>query len=573
MLRKQVWVGLIFWMIMGLFACVKTTKDSVESGSNIYRERSGLGVKEKTSGYERRDIKGVKKLSPRMTEPAYIPECVPSPKGSVPINRNRNLNIPQAGEHDDNEEPAYFLKFLKDMRVDALLTFSVEKSRLLTVLDQNREALWNVQVKSGKTSFQTAQDGEVLLLNPTDRITLKYNGFETNLKLTRLSRRDEVVLPLSRNLSPKLKADIVFIMDTTGSMGDEIEMLRDTVYSIYMRLKDFNSGNIELRFGMVLYRDQGDEYVTRVVPFTGKIEKLQEDLFKVSAGGGGDYPEDLVSGLQAAYGMNWKKDAIKLAFVVTDAPAHIKSFAEWVGLAKKALLSQIKIFSIGASGLDSEGEVQLRSLSQLSRGKFIFLTYGETGNSSGSGTADDPGKVSHHTGANYTSRNLDDIVVDNVRNELSYQLSPDALAKIRKNYDYKGAEDEVQRRVDNALKQIQKQIADKSSAKTLNVLMLPPLISDDSLAPLSEHIVNVAQTLNQKEKYFTWVDRQFTADILKELKLKLAGFTDGDKLPQMKSVDVILGGKLYFIGRNSVLFLKAVDAQKSTILAATMVEI
>jgi hypothetical protein len=63
------------------------------------------------------------------------------------------------------------------------------------------------------------------------------------------------------------------------------------------------------------------------------------------------------------------------------------------------------------------------------------MTYGETGESSGAGTTTDPGLVSHHTGANYNSRNLDDIVVDNVKREIYYLARRDVVAQVNSAYD------------------------------------------------------------------------------------------------------------------------------------------
>mgnify|MGYP000208115186 CR=1 FL=1 len=49
----------------------------------------------------------------------------------------------------------------------------------------------------------------------------------------------------------------------------------------------------------------------------------------------------------------------------------------------------------------------LRQIAQFTGGRYIFLTYGESGESDG-GT---PATVSHHTGSNWQSRDLDAIVM------------------------------------------------------------------------------------------------------------------------------------------------------------------
>jgi hypothetical protein len=118
---------------------------------------------------------------------------------------------------------------------------------------------------------------------------------------------------------------------------------------------------------MVLYRDRGDEYVTKKFDLTSNLDSFQDFLYRVNAGGGGDTPEDLVSGLNDTIGLSWDPSAIKLAFVITDASCHLSSYGDWIMLARKFVDQEVKIFSIGASGLDISGEWQLRMLSQLTK--------------------------------------------------------------------------------------------------------------------------------------------------------------------------------------------------------------
>jgi len=78
-----------------------------------------------------------------------------------------------------------------------------------------------------------------------------------------------------------------------------------------------------IRFGMVLYKDVDDEYVTRVIPLTDKLNDFVRDLEKVEASGGGDGPEDLQSALKDAMKkIKWNKDGIRLCYIVTDAEPH-----------------------------------------------------------------------------------------------------------------------------------------------------------------------------------------------------------------------------------------------------------
>src|SRR6185369_7275749 len=113
-------------------------------------------------------------------------------------------------------------------------------------------------------------------------------------------------LPAQPNL------DVLFLLDTTGSMSDEIEQLQRTMVSIAERI-DRISPRPNVRFGLVAYRDRGDEYVTRVYEFVSDVRAFRNTLLTLSAGGGGDEPESLNEGLhQAIQGVQWSNNAVRL---------------------------------------------------------------------------------------------------------------------------------------------------------------------------------------------------------------------------------------------------------------------
>lgn len=496
---------------------------------------------------------------------------------------NRQVTSAQAGEHNDNEEFHYYIDFLNQyagsLGMDAKQVIGGLGDRVaVAVFDKNGNPLFHAKVTLGGDTQTTYQDGEAFFypqnLGVKQKATITYQGVTTNLTLPMNAYdRYEVKMNLVRQEVQQIPVDIVFVMDTTGSMGDEIDILRDTLYSIYMRIKQISAGGtLAIRFGMVLYRDKGDVYLTNVFDLTSDVDSFQDFLYKVNAGGGGDTPEDIVSGLKAASTLSWNDQAVKLAFLITDAPGHLSSYGKWVDLAGTFARRDIKIFAIGASGLDITGEGQLRMLSQYTKGSFIFLTYGETGNSSGAGTVEDPGRVSHHTGANYNSRNLDDIVVDNVKREIYYLAKPDVVAALNNAYDYHGSEDEVYRRVDNAIQQIVKQTQARLSTNS-TVLVVPPYATADSLKPLAEHIGSVSEEILIKGKYLKVVDRSNMQTITEEMALKLSGMTATASLSDITSADVILSGKLYFIADSSVLMVRLIDANNSEVIAAAMVKI
>ena len=90
--------------------------------------------------------------------------------------------------------------------------------------------------------------------------------------------------------------DVLFLLDTTGSMGDEIDQLKTSIDSVAARLSSLES-TPDIRFGMTLYRDVEDTFVTSTFDFTSDVEAFRSALSNVVADGGGDYPEALDEGL------------------------------------------------------------------------------------------------------------------------------------------------------------------------------------------------------------------------------------------------------------------------------------
>ncbi len=125
--------------------------------------------------------------------------------------------------------------------------------------------------------------------------------------------------------SSKPKVDLVFALDTTGSMGGLIQGAKTKIWEIARRAQEGKPAP-ELRVGLVAYRDVGDEYVTRVLELTSDLDKVYATLSDFQAGGGGDGPEHVLKGLtDAVEKMPWSDDrnAVKLVYLVGDAPPHL----------------------------------------------------------------------------------------------------------------------------------------------------------------------------------------------------------------------------------------------------------
>ena len=165
------------------------------------------------------------------------------------------------------------------------------------------------------------------------------------------------------------------------------------------------------------YRDRGDEFFVRAWDFSHDLGAFQQALAGLRAAAGGDMPEALNEALHTAvHRMSWRGDgATRLVVLVADAPPHLDYGAPWYDDDMQGALARgIKLFAVGASGLDKSGEYIYRQMAQFTGGRFIFLTYDKAADPSSG-----PGRETVHDVANYSVETLDRLVVRLVREELA----------------------------------------------------------------------------------------------------------------------------------------------------------
>jgi hypothetical protein len=169
--------------------------------------------------------------------------------------------------------------------------------------------------------------------------------------------------------------DIQLVLDTTGSMGDELGYLQRELDSISRQLHD-RFPNVTPRWSVVLYKDVGDIYVTRPFDFTDDVARFQRDLAAQSAGGGGDFPEAVITAFEHGLLQHWRPDprVAKLIFWVADAPPHPGEGSAFATLARKAQVMGVHVYPIASSGIDDSTEYQMRAAAQLTGGRYLFLT-------------------------------------------------------------------------------------------------------------------------------------------------------------------------------------------------------
>ncbi len=171
--------------------------------------------------------------------------------------------------------------------------------------------------------------------------------------------------------------DVVFVLDTTGSMGGELREVQDRVQQLAISLAEIREGE-RIRYGIVAYRDRGDEYVTSVFDLSSDIAAAGKFLASLSANGGGDGPESVVAALVAAlWEMSWDRSAgiDRQIFLVGDAPPHLDYGDEATPeqLIEEARRARIVINTIGCRSLPSHGVEFFRSMAYATEGSYQHI--------------------------------------------------------------------------------------------------------------------------------------------------------------------------------------------------------
>jgi hypothetical protein len=173
----------------------------------------------------------------------------------------------------------------------------------------------------------------------------------------------------------KTELDIAVVLDTTSSMADEIQYLQGELDTIATSVKA-KFPDTTPRFGLVVYRDETDEYLTRNVPFTSDIAAFRASLAQQSAAGGGDIPEAVPEGLAAGVGLGWRTtdDVARVMFWVADAPQHAGKEQAVNAAVTGAVQKDIHVYPIASSGVDQNAELTMRGAAQVTGGRYLFLT-------------------------------------------------------------------------------------------------------------------------------------------------------------------------------------------------------
>ena len=132
---------------------------------------------------------------------------------------------------------------------------------------------------------------------------------------------DDTIAQIARLLPPSGGGlDLVFALDTTQSMHDDIPVLRDALPDLLgERIAAYDT----IRVGFTLYRDYLEDYLVRRLAFSDDVGVTRDRLDRVRVAGGRDLPEAVYEALWASLeGFAWNSGHRRQIILIGDAPPH-----------------------------------------------------------------------------------------------------------------------------------------------------------------------------------------------------------------------------------------------------------
>lgn len=296
-----------------------------------------------------------------------------------------------AGEWNDLDNWAFYQKTLMkepfkgfpddwqmytNHRIAVALTAKNKPAANATVtLFRNDTPIWTAKTDNlGRAELWVGAFQKEKELNPT-LLRLKVN--EQSVSTAAISETQVNRIALDETLpSPTNLVQIAFMVDATGSMGDELEFLKMDLKKVINEVQKTNT-QLKISTATVFYRDEGDEYVVKHSPFTEDINQTTEFISQQRADGGGDFPEAVDKALVQLNQLQWQPEArTRIAFLVLDAPPHNKPavISSIQYSVKTAAASGIKLIPVVASGIDKTTEFLMRFIAMYTNGTYVFIT-------------------------------------------------------------------------------------------------------------------------------------------------------------------------------------------------------
>ncbi|KAF0424728.1 kinase-like protein [Gigaspora margarita] len=221
--------------------------------------------------------------------------------------------------------------------------FGKKTSSIFKKNDRNDESNWEDDTLIDQNKYANSHPQGVVtasLINRLDsmkieedrlkRIEEDLNGTDSRLdsRITALrEKREKVINSTLQKVKLTRNVDLCYVLDCTASMDNYIEAAKNCILKVTNYMKRINP-SISIHVGFCGYRDHCDgKDRIQYLNFTDSYEKFSDYIKNnVKATGGGDGPEDVLGGLDAAISqMSWSR-ATRVILHIGDAPPHGRQF-------------------------------------------------------------------------------------------------------------------------------------------------------------------------------------------------------------------------------------------------------
>ncbi len=250
-------------------------------------------------------------------------------------------------------------------------------NRVKLTLSRGVKAIISLLNGMGEIESQSIPDiNGVCYLFPKQKMnsyTIQIDYYKNNLPLMKTCDiTEDTLIELDGDTIEFNIVDLMFVIDTTGSMINELNYLKQKVRTIINQVKSDNPG-ILINLSFVAYRDEESEYITKYCDFSSDIDVQINFLRDQIATGGGDYEESVVVALQEAYNQSWSENSIKLLVHIGDAYDDLINKNKWCEIILALAGKGIRMISVAATGANQEVEYLFRTQSLLTNGTYVCL--------------------------------------------------------------------------------------------------------------------------------------------------------------------------------------------------------
>ena len=201
-------------------------------------------------------------------------------------------------------------------------------------------------------------------------VDLRDKNEELDAEIRELRER---VTNAERALAITKRLDIVFVLDCTSSMEDEINDLKANLVGI-VRILQRTVESIHI--GFVAYRDEGDDFITKPFPITdvegSGLNRLIEFVNSLEAAGGGDDQEAVDIAMREARDLIWRNEVKQVMVVIGDVSAHNDDIETCYDIATnfRARPTTSKVSSVYANSEDGYAFF-FRNIANRGGGEFV----------------------------------------------------------------------------------------------------------------------------------------------------------------------------------------------------------